>query len=61
MLYFDVPTQVEYKFIGQPEFYHEGIAFLDQIINLETGNLIDLAEVIIVNTYDNDWRPLSIY
>lgn len=60
MLYFEEPTQVEYKFIGQDKLF-EGIAFLEQIIDLDTGALIDLAEVILIEIYEGNWKSLSSY
>lgn len=60
MLYFDEPTQVEYKFIGQDNTF-EGIAFLEQIIDLDTGALIDLAEVTLVEVYEDNWKSLTNY
>ena len=58
MLYFEEPTQVEYKFIGQNRTF-EGIAFLESIIDLDTGALIDLAEVVLVEIYEGNWKSLS--
>ena len=58
--YFDDPTQVEYKFHGQEKIY-EGIAFLESIIDLDTGALIDLAEVVLIETHDGDWKSLTNY
>ena len=58
MLYFDEPTQVEYKFYGQDTIF-EGIAFLEQIIDLDTGALIDLAEVDLIEIYEGDWKSLT--
>lgn len=60
MLYFEEPTQVDYKF-GSQETIHEGIAFLEQIIDLDTGALIDLAEVILVEIYEGNWKSLTNY
>lgn len=60
MLYFEEPTQVDYKF-GSQEIIHEGIAFLEQIIDLDTGALIDLAEVILVEIYEGNWKSLTNY
>ena len=60
MLYFDEPTQVDYKF-GSQETIYEGIAFLEQIIDLDTGALIDLAEVILVEIYEGNWKSLTNY
>ena len=60
MLYFDNPTQVEYKFIGQNKIF-EGIAFLESIIDLDTGALIDLAEVVLVEIHEDDWKSLTNY
>lgn len=60
MLYFDEPTQVEYKF-GSQETIYEGIAFLEQIIDLDTGALIDLAEVVLVEIYEGNWKSLTNY
>lgn len=60
MLYFEEPTQVEYKFIGQNQIF-EGIAFLEQIIDLDTGALIDLAEVALVEIYEGNWKSLTNY
>lgn len=60
MLYFDEPTQVEYK-LGSQDTVYEGIAFLEQIIDLDTGALIDLAEVVLVEIYEDDWKSLTNY
>lgn len=60
MLYFEEPTQVDYKF-GSQETIYEGIAFLEQIIDLDTGALIDLAEVILVEIYEGNWKSLTNY
>lgn len=60
MLYFDEPTQVEYKF-GSQDTVYEGIAFLEQIIDLDTGALIDLAEVVLVEIYESNWKSLTNY
>ena len=60
MLYFEEPTQVDYKF-GSQETIYEGIAFLEQIIDLDTGALIDLAEVILVEIYEDNWKSLTNY
>lgn len=60
MLYFDQPTQVDYKF-GSQETIYEGIAFLEQVIDLDTGALIDLAEVILVEIYEGNWKSLINY
>lgn len=60
MLYFDEPTQVEYKF-GSQDVVYEGIAFLEQIIDLDTGALIDLAEVVLVEIYEGNWKSLTNY
>lgn len=60
MLYFDEPTQVEYKF-GSQDTVYEGIAFLEQIIDLDTGALIDLAEVVLVEIYEGNWKSLTNY
>ena len=60
MLYFEEPTQVDYKF-GSQETIHKGIAFLEQIIDLDTGALIDLAEVILVEIYEGNWKSLTNY
>lgn len=60
MLYFDEPTQVDYKF-GSQETIYEGIAFLEQIIDLDTGALIDLAEVVLVEIYEGNWKSLTNY
>ena len=60
MLYFEEPTQVDYK-LGSQETIYEGIAFLEQIIDLDTGALIDLAEVILVEIYEGNWKSLTNY
>ena len=60
MLYFEEPPQVDYKF-GSQETIHEGIAFLEQIIDLDTAALIDLAEVILVEIYEGNWKSLTNY
>ena len=60
MLYFEEPTQVEYKFQGQTNIF-EGLAFLDQLIDLDTGALIDLAEVVLIEVYEGDWKSLTNY
>ena len=60
MLYFEEPTQVDYKF-GSQETINEGIAFLEHIIDLDTGVLIDLAEVILVEIYEGNWKSLTNY
>ena len=60
MLYFEEPTLVDYKF-GRQDTIYEGIAFLEQIIDLDTGALNDLAEVILVEIYEGNWKSLTNY
>ena len=60
MLYFDQPTQVEYKFMSEDKIY-QGIAFLDQVIDLDTGALMDLAEITLIEIYEGDWKSLTNY
>lgn len=56
MLYFDNPTQVVYKFYGELDA-SRGIAIADQIIDVNSGELIDLAEVEILEILDS-WSTL---
>ena len=56
-MYFDEPTQVIYKYHGQSQAL-EGIAFLDQVIDADSGLLVDLAEILIIETKE-DWTPLT--
>ena len=52
MFYFDNPTQVVYKYFGELAVFR-GIAIADQIIDLLTGELVDIAEVLLIETYDS--------
>ena len=46
-----------YKYHGQTQML-EGIAFLDQVIDADSGLLVDLAEILIVETKE-EWTPLT--
>lgn len=57
--YYDDPTQVVYRFVGERDEY-KGIAYGEVIIDLATGETIYIADDIEIIHISSDWSPYFI-